>query len=123
MKWVQVAFKHTNNEGMGKTIETISLLLVQKKRGKSNGQTLVVCSVTLMSQWLEEIETHSSLTCGFFYGSDRSSGFVIDNLGIDVVLTTYGTLASEFTNKGEKSKLFSVEWSRVVLDEVLTMRH
>jgi DNA repair protein RAD5 len=65
--------------------------------------TLVVCPVSLASQWHEELGKMSekgSITSFMWYGNDRVD---VDRLlsqegkkRVDVVITSYGTLASEF---------------------------
>jgi DNA repair protein RAD5 len=65
--------------------------------------TLVVCPVSLAAQWhteLQKMSTKGSLTSFMWYGNDRAD---IDrvlaqegNKKVDVVITSYGTLASEY---------------------------
>jgi DNA repair protein RAD5 len=72
--------------------------------------TLVVCPVSLASQWGEELGKMSekgSLNSFMWYGNDRTD---IDRLmslegrkKVDVLITSYGTLASEFA-KWKKNK-------------------
>jgi DNA repair protein RAD16 len=71
--------------GMGKTIQTIALLLAEP-RGKPN---LVVAPTVALMQWKSEIETHTNngLSVGLFYGQNRS--VTAKQLKeYDVVLTT-----------------------------------
>ena len=72
--------------------------------------TLVVCPVSLASQWHEELGKMSdkgSITSFMWYGNDRTD---IERLllqegkkKVDVIITSYGTLASEF-QKWKKNK-------------------
>lgn len=103
--------------GMGKTIEVIALLAHQKSAEGCNSKTLIVTPMSLMSQWKSELDEHSTLTSMVFYGHQRLSIDLQSLLKdkIDVVLTTYGVLASESSE--ETSELFAVDWRRVVLDE------
>jgi DNA repair protein RAD5 len=65
--------------------------------------TLVVCPVSLASQWHEELGKMSekgTMSSFLWYGNDRTD---IDKLlaqegkkKVDVIITSYGTLASEF---------------------------
>jgi len=60
------------------------------------GCTLVVCPMSLLSQWDEQIQLHAGgvLSTMVYYGQGR--GKTARALKAhDVVLTTYGTLASE----------------------------
>ena len=71
--------------GMGKTIQTIALLLAEP-RGKPN---LVVAPTVALMQWKSEIETHTNngLSVCLFYGQNRS--VTAKQLKeYDVVLTT-----------------------------------
>jgi DNA repair protein RAD16 len=71
--------------GMGKTIQTIALLLAEP-RGKPN---LVIAPTVALMQWKQEIETHTNngLSVCLFYGANRSvTAKEIKNY--DVVLTT-----------------------------------
>lgn len=72
--------------------------------------TLVVCPVSLAAQWHEELGKMSdkgTLTSFLWYGNDRTD---IDRLlaqegkkKVDVIITSYGTLTSEFA-KWRKNK-------------------
>jgi hypothetical protein len=71
--------------GMGKTIQTIALLLAEP-RGKPN---LVIAPTVALMQWKQEIETHTNngLSVCLFYGQNRSvTAKELKNY--DVVLTT-----------------------------------
>ncbi|CAM9784378.1 unnamed protein product, partial [Choristocarpus tenellus] len=59
--------------------------------------TLVVCPLSLIGQWREEIEGRTqagALSVLFHYGADRTRS-IRDLCQYDVVLTTYGTLCKE----------------------------
>lgn len=67
-----------------------------------------------------------------YHGSSRGALSAKEVSKYDVVITTYGTLASEYMPGGKASKpinvpsingLFSVSWRRVVLDEGHTIRN
>ncbi|KAI5069906.1 hypothetical protein GOP47_0014249 [Adiantum capillus-veneris] len=136
--------------GLGKTVMTIALLLSNPGRGsgsgniiveqveakssqskghscksnacKKGGGTLIVCPMTLLSQWKTEIETHSkegALSVYAHYGAGRTKDPHV-LLGYDVVITTYGILSSDHQN-GD-GPLQSIQWFRVVLDEAHTIK-
>lgn len=72
--------------------------------------TLVVCPVSLASQWHDELGKMSekgSVTSFMWYGNDRVDvGRLLGQEGtkrVDVIITSYGTLASEF-QKWKKNK-------------------
>ncbi|KAJ2370288.1 DNA repair protein rad16 [Coemansia sp. RSA 2607] len=117
--------------GMGKTLQTIALLLVN--RGKP---TLVICPTVALLQWKSEIEAATDdLSVLVYYGDDRRK--ILDKHGAvdkskldqyDVVLTTYAVMETGFRRERtgfrlrgqlhhEKSALHAVDWFRVVLDE------
>ncbi|XP_050212773.1 DNA repair protein RAD5A isoform X2 [Mercurialis annua] len=100
--------------------------LMKQKKILVNGSNLIICPMTLLGQWKAEIETHSeagSLSVYVHYGQGRAKD--VELLAkYDVVITTYGILASEFSaeNADENGGLYSVHWFRVVLDEAHTIK-
>ncbi|KAJ2699758.1 DNA repair protein rad16 [Coemansia sp. IMI 203386] len=117
--------------GMGKTLQTIALLLAN--RGKP---TLVVCPTVALLQWKAEIEAATNaLSILVYYGDDRQK--ILDANGVvdqeklaqyDVILTTYAVMESGFRRERtgfrlrgelhkEPSVLHAIRWFRVVLDE------
>ncbi|KAF3482406.1 DNA repair protein RAD5 [Arthroderma uncinatum] len=120
--------------GLGKTIQIIALILANSapKTPKSSRATLIISPLGVMSNWRDQIATHvldkNALRVLTYHGAGKKEGA---NLGqYDVVITTYGALASEYgqllgpTGKLAKTKkgLFSLHWRRVVLDEGHTIR-
>ncbi|KAL5994539.1 hypothetical protein ACLOJK_024592 [Asimina triloba] len=130
--------------GLGKTIMTIALILKRpgwenadepKNKGRNEGYdsergaqhtttvtggTLVVCPMSLLGQWNDELEAHSeqgAISVLVHYGGDRTSNPTMLSK-YDVVLTTYGVLTASYKNGlGNDSIFHKVEWYRVVLDE------
>ncbi|XP_021899056.1 DNA repair protein RAD5A isoform X1 [Carica papaya] len=99
---------------------------VKQKKTLKNGVNLIICPMTLLGQWKAEIETHvhpGSLSLYIHYGQSRLKDAKILAQS-DVVITTYGVLASEFSgeNAEDNGGLFSVHWFRVVLDEAHTIK-
>ncbi|TYG87992.1 hypothetical protein ES288_A13G259300v1 [Gossypium darwinii] len=100
---------------------------LSKQRNKlANGGNLIICPMTLLGQWKAEIETHvqpGSLSLYVHYGQSRpkDAKLLAQN---DVVITTYGVLASEFSaeNSEDNGGLYSVRWFRIVLDEAHTIK-
>ncbi|KAG6583603.1 DNA repair protein RAD5A, partial [Cucurbita argyrosperma subsp. sororia] len=98
---------------------------LQKRNTLASGGNLIICPMSLLGQWKAEIEAHvrpGSLSLYVHYGQTRSK----DARGLaqnDVVITTYGVLASEFSaQNAEEGGLYSVRWFRVVLDEAHTIK-
>eukprot|EP00930_Biecheleria_cincta_P095946 TRINITY_DN87831_c0_g1_i1.p1 TRINITY_DN87831_c0_g1~~TRINITY_DN87831_c0_g1_i1.p1 ORF type:complete len:1334 (+),score=184.72 TRINITY_DN87831_c0_g1_i1:213-4214(+) len=93
--------------GMGKTLQTISLMLA----GELNGPTLVICPPAAILQWRNEVlrftET-GALEVRLYYGIGRKT----DLAGIMeearerriVVLTTYPTMECEYRREVNKTK-------------------
>lgn len=84
--------------GMGKTIQAISLIMVNRATGEGKVKsTLVVCPLVAMVQWRGEIEKYcaaGSLSITIYHGPKR----VTDSKELtqyDVVLTTYAIVQVE----------------------------
>ncbi|RSH93684.1 hypothetical protein EHS25_006331 [Saitozyma podzolica] len=109
--------------GMGKTIQTIALLLSEPRRKPS----LVVAPVVALMQWKHEIENNSEgFTVCLWHGQGRMKSAELKKF--DVVLVSYGTLEASFRRQQrgfkrgnvlitEKSPMHEFEWYRVILDE------
>ncbi|MED6180629.1 DNA repair protein rad5a [Stylosanthes scabra] len=100
--------------------------LMKKKNALTSGGNLIICPMTLLGQWKAEIETHvqpGSLSIYVHYGQSRPKDAKSLSQS-DVVITTYGVLASEFSseNTEDNGGLFSIRWFRVVLDEAHTIK-
>lgn len=104
--------------GIGKTVQAISLIV----QG-GPGTTLILAPVSVMSNWSQQIERHvndsNPLRVLTYHGSNRKVRSPDDFAQYDVVITSYGTLSSEYTanNQSVKTGLFSMNWRRIVLDE------
>ncbi|KAI3693065.1 hypothetical protein L6452_32893 [Arctium lappa] len=129
--------------GLGKTVMTISLILARPGKGtpeseenikpnddeksvsqRPRGGTLIVCPMALLSQWKDELETHStpgSLSVFVHYGGCRSTNPKVI-AEPTVVLTTYGVLSASYKSDPESSIFHRVDWYRVVLDEAHTIK-
>lgn len=135
--------------GLGKTILTLSLIHsvpydtgvdTPIPRNYASKSTLIVVPMSLLSQWKSEFERSNNNTnhkCFVYYGETAQADLSqilcnrFENIPI-VVLTTYGTVQSEWTrlnkNRDQNGKLqqiglFSVEFFRIVLDEGHTIRN
>ncbi|KXJ92571.1 SNF2 family N-terminal domain-domain-containing protein [Microdochium bolleyi] len=126
--------------GMGKTLTTISLIAKtlsqaseyvtemqnsEHHTGKahiySHSTLIVVPSALLINTWTQQINRHvgDSISYLKYHGPSRLKD--ADALSkVDIVLTTYHTLASEFKDK--RSLLHGIHWFRVVLDEAHMIR-
>lgn len=149
--------------GLGKTVEVISLIcsnrmaeqhgsapvVVSAKGDKKEKRylsraTLVVTPLTIVDQWKHEIERHTSPPLKvYIYQGNRRLRDVLHLLQYDVIITTYNTLAFEYsqtylnsneTRKKRKkevkepkevqpSPMFQMEFFRVVLDEAHNIKN
>lgn len=105
--------------GLGKTITTIALMLAKmddaKRSCRGTGQNLVVCPLSVLYNWSEQLKLHApGLKTRTYHGKDRdrSAGSFLLH---DVTLTTYDIVRSEL--KDSSTGLGSVKWYRAVLDE------
>ncbi|KAH9464311.1 hypothetical protein Pst134EB_003839 [Puccinia striiformis f. sp. tritici] len=91
--------------------------------GKSHA-TLVVCPLTLLDQWKDELERCHKALKVFVYHSATKGGLNASTDKYDVVITTYNIVANEWGTIEPKAGgvtklvgLFKVDWYRIILDE------
>lgn len=104
--------------GLGKTAQLIASILVDDV----GGPTLVVCPVSVLGNWLSEIERfapHLSVLVHHGPGRrrDHDEPFVERAVTHDVVLTTYSLVARDADD------LTAVHWGRLVLDEAQQVKN
>ena len=100
--------------GVGKTICVLGMLLLDRNRGR---RTLVVCSVSLVGQWADELRRKGGLSVHVYHGSRRAERLAAADHH-DVVVTTCGVVRSEH---GATSPIFATAWHRLVVDESHTV--
>lgn len=135
--------------GLGKTIQSIALMLTNPRPPLSTGSstdskadkhklsnsvgkgTLVVAPLALIKQWEAEIvnrvENSHKLRVCVHHGPQRTKRFE-DLRKYDVVITTYQILVSEHGSSaddesGPQVGCFGIHWYRVVLDEAHTIKN
>ncbi|WP_083958251.1 DEAD/DEAH box helicase [Herbidospora mongoliensis] len=97
--------------GLGKTITTLSLLLAERERGEP-APTLLVCPMSLLSNWQKEAARFApGLRVHVYHGSGRELA------DADLVLTTYGTALRDVGHLAERT------WERVVCDEAQAIKN
>ncbi|HTF06843.1 MAG TPA: SNF2-related protein, partial [Asanoa sp.] len=111
--------EHHNFVGGGmlchNTAQTLSLLLAEREQAAEVGATLLVCPMSLVSNWRKEAEKFApSLDVYVHHGATRDAA----RLGAaDLVITTYGTALRDL------DALRAVEWARVVCDEAQAIKN
>ncbi|CAA7034478.1 unnamed protein product [Microthlaspi erraticum] len=139
-----------DDQGLGKTISTIALILLQKlnspklEKGRSrrSGGTLIVCPSSIAKQWAKEIHDKVSpkhkLSVLVYHGANRTRD-PLELAKYDVFVTTYALVTNEVPknngNSDTKKKdgkrirkrlagaLSRVKWLRVVLDEAQMIKN
>lgn len=130
--------------GLGKTLSILSLVaatvpeahnfkikqlpqdLHQHAVVRNAKGTLIICPTSVLSNWTEQMGTHvipGRLSSYVYHGPSRTAD--VELLAkFDIVFTTYGTVAAEFSDSLKKKKaLASLNWFRIVLDEAHTIRN
>lgn len=133
--------------GLGKTVQMMSLMITRKSDDPRCKTTLIVAPVALLRQWAQEIKTklkpgpRTQLCVYTHHGTKKAKDF--DELRVyDVVLTTYGTIATELKKlenftlrkkanpdavpyKHEKLVFLAdnANWYRVILDEAQCIKN
>ncbi|USW47317.1 Putative helicase, Zinc finger, RING-type, Zinc finger, RING/FYVE/PHD-type, HIRAN [Septoria linicola] len=119
--------------GLGKTLQMLALIAADLE-SNGPGTTLIVAPLSVLSNWSGQAELHfqdgKGLSLYTYHGSGRVK-MTAEQLGqYDLVVTTYGTLASEYasgpTPSAERLRttgLYSREWRRIILDEGHNIRN
>ncbi|GAA93614.1 uncharacterized protein L969DRAFT_100362 [Mixia osmundae IAM 14324] len=124
-------FYHSPTKAKKTAFDRIS---TEHVKGPCTG-TLVVAPVSLVGQWRDEIlrSSRDRMRVHVYHGVGRSNiGELLDE-GIEVIITSYGTMVSDCKERLEAEAnarthskrrpkvsqmgLYSVEWYRVILDE------
>ncbi|HXH74027.1 MAG TPA: DEAD/DEAH box helicase [Bacteriovoracaceae bacterium] len=114
--WLRFLYEHkfgaclADDMGLGKTLQTIMLLQTLKDTLK---KVLIICPVSILYNWRNELEKFSDLTYSIYYGDERE--FKTD---ATVILTSYGLMKKEsFSTLGEE------EFDILIFDEVQHLKN
>ncbi|RYP61070.1 hypothetical protein DL770_009854 [Monosporascus sp. CRB-9-2] len=120
--------------GLGKTVQALALILARPSRDRARKTTLVVAPLALLRQWKREIETKvkpaHKLKTLIFHGPVKRSMTVANLLSYDVVLTTYGKIASEYKTMLKRKSTNGLillgddaMFHRIILDEAHNIKN
>ncbi|MCJ1401355.1 hypothetical protein MMC11_004567 [Xylographa trunciseda] len=135
--------------GLGKTIQAIALMVMKRSPDQQRKTTLIVAPVALLRQWESEIaiklkpDPRHRLTTYMHHGSKGTRVAWETLKRYDVVLTTYGTIAAEYSRKliidiqkrqnpnwrpisqSDRLPLLGDEckWYRIILDEAQSIKN
>lgn len=97
--------------GLGKTIQSIVLLLKEKKLNK-NSTTLIVAPTSVVFNWIDELEKFGpTISVLKHTGIDRNKEDNSAFVNYDVVITSYGILLRDF------KLLQEIQFNYIILDE------
>ncbi len=103
--------------GLGKTIQTLTFFQHYKNLNPG-ARYMVVCPTTLMYNWENEIKKFTpELTHTIHHGPKRNINPLIAYEGIDIIITTYGTMRSDIKAFKE------IPFDYVVLDESQSIKN
>jgi hypothetical protein len=108
--------------GLGKTMQVLGLLLVLRRGGATPTPSVLVAPASLLANWASEIERFApSLKMVIAHPSARPArdlkAFGTDQAaGVDLVITTYGTLL-------RSPGLLQVPWRLAILDEAQAIKN
>lgn len=103
--------------GLGKTLQILTFLQHLKQQ-KQSGTSLVVVPTSLIFNWEAEIEKFChSLTLLRYHGPDRHKTSIDSFKKYDIIITSYGTLASDI------EKFIKFTFHYVILDESQSVKN
>ncbi|KAH3949242.1 hypothetical protein HBH98_218660 [Parastagonospora nodorum] len=98
--------------GLGKTVQALALICAHPSQDPLCKTTLIIAPVALMRQWAKEIAYHvkgrHKLRVYLYHGNGKKADFNLLRQ-YDVVLTTFGTLTSEFKQKDSRRETMLYE--------------
>jgi superfamily II DNA or RNA helicase len=114
--WLRFLYEHkfgaclADDMGLGKTLQAIMLLQTLKTK---ISKVLIICPVSILYNWRNELEKFSDLTYSIYYGDERE--FKSD---AQVILTSYGLMKKESI-----STLGETDFDILIFDEVQHLKN
>ncbi len=122
-RWLQFLARHgiggilADDMGLGKTVQTLAHLLAEKESGRVTQPSLIVCPVSLLSNWRDEAARFTpSLRVKIHHGSNRAATFK-EAADCDLLITSYPLLVRD------EESLAAIEFHTVVLDEAQNIKN
>jgi SNF2 family DNA or RNA helicase len=107
--------------GLGKTIQTIALLLREKETlGKLPAPTLLVCPTSVVTNWEREVQRFApALSTLVHQGAGRLRGdeFIQLARSVDMVLTSYALVRQDVES------MQAISWLGIILDEAQNIKN
>jgi SNF2 family DNA or RNA helicase len=103
--------------GLGKTLQTLAHIQVEKDAGRLDRPALIIAPVSLLGNWQREAERFCpDLRCLVLHGQDRHAK-AADLQGVDVVIAPYSLL------QRDRELWLQTPWHLVVLDEAQNIKN
>ncbi|MEM7028563.1 MAG: DEAD/DEAH box helicase [Chloroflexota bacterium] len=107
--------------GLGKSIQTITLLLAEKEQqGQLQGPVLLVAPTSVVSNWAMEVQRFApTLITHQHQGPDRlrKKAFIKQAKQVDLILTSFSLI------RQDQETLQQIDWYGVVLDEAQNIKN
>ena len=107
--------------GLGKSIQTITLLLAEKEQqGQLQGPVLLVCPTSVVSNWAMEVQRFApTLIAHQHQGPNRlrKKTFINRAKQVDLVLTSFSLI------RQDQETLQQIDWYGVVIDEAQNIKN
>lgn len=105
--------------GLGKTIQTIALILLNPRENLRSAGTLIIAPVSLLLQWKEEIlqRIHDDykLKVAIYHGQTKEKR-LREMRQFDVVITSFGTVNGEWPVPNKYEKLDETCYSKADIE-------